>query len=72
MIYKVATENGLKFHYAWVDDNNFVKSQTFGIETVYKWNMEFHKGDGIFVWGPVGHKILAVGYLWNFDDYQSE
>lgn len=29
MIYKVATENGLKFHYAWVDDNNVVKSQTF-------------------------------------------
>ena len=33
MIYKVATENGLKFHYAWVDDNNFVKSQTFWTET---------------------------------------
>lgn len=33
MIYKVATENGLKIYYPGVDDNNFAKSQTFWTET---------------------------------------
>lgn len=28
MFYKVALENGLRFHYLVVDDNNLAKSQT--------------------------------------------